>query len=86
MTARTSRLEIRVDESTKRLISAAAQATNETVSAFVLRAVHREADRVVARSDETLMPADQFDALVRSLDAPDPAPTLARAAARASGR
>jgi uncharacterized protein (DUF1778 family) len=38
---------------------------------------------VQARSDRTLMPAAQFDALVAALDVPDDAPALARALARA---
>lgn len=33
--------------------------------------------------DTMLMPAEQFDTLVASLDEPDPAPGLARAVARA---
>lgn len=58
-------------------------ATHESVSGFVIRAAQAEAERVLARTDVTLMPAEQFDAMITSLDEPDPAPNLARAAARA---
>ena len=38
------------------------------------------ADVVLARADTTLMPAEQFDALMSSLEVPDEAPTLLEAA------
>jgi uncharacterized protein (DUF1778 family) len=49
---------------------------------FVIRSARAEADRVLARADQTIMPADQFDALMASLDEPDPAPLLTGAANR----
>lgn len=56
--------------------------------AFVLDAVATAAERVLAEPDQTMMPADQFDALIASLDTPDQAPKLAQVAAkqRRSGR
>ncbi len=56
------------------------EAARVSVSAFVLAAASREADRVLGRSDQTLIPAGQFDALVAALDQGDPAPRLERAA------
>ncbi len=57
-------------------------AVRESQAAFVLSAAAAAADRVLARSDHTVMPADQFDSLMASLDVPDEAPNLACAAAR----
>ncbi|MDX6681624.1 MAG: hypothetical protein QOG94_1663 [Solirubrobacteraceae bacterium] len=71
---------MRADPESEALIAAAAAAAALSVSAFVLGAAVREADRVLGRADQTLMPAAQFDALVGSLDAPEPAPRLAAAA------
>jgi uncharacterized protein (DUF1778 family) len=58
------------------------EARHESVSGFVVRAARAEADRVLARTDVTVMPAEQFDAVVASLDSPDPAAKLVQAAAR----
>ena len=49
---------------------------------FVIHAATAEADRVLARAEATVMPADQFDALLTALDMPDEAPALARLAQR----
>ncbi|MGH3886746.1 MAG: hypothetical protein ACRDSZ_09285 [Pseudonocardiaceae bacterium] len=38
------------------------------------------ADRVLARTETTVMPAEQFDAMLAALDVPDDAPALARLA------
>jgi uncharacterized protein (DUF1778 family) len=80
MPARTKRIEMRADPDSEALITAAAAARRMSVSAFVLGAATDEAGRVLGRSDLTLMPADQFDALVAALDEPDEAPRLASAA------
>ncbi|MFF3439394.1 DUF1778 domain-containing protein [Streptosporangium sp. NPDC002721] len=82
MTAKTHRIEVRPDASTKELIMRAALAMGESISSFVLRAARAEAGRVLARPDVTPMPADQFDDLVDSLDEPDEAPRLREAARR----
>jgi uncharacterized protein (DUF1778 family) len=70
-------MEARVDPETYELITRAAELTQESVSGFVVRAARAEADRVLARVDVTALPAEQFDALIDSLDEADPAPTLA---------
>jgi uncharacterized protein (DUF1778 family) len=71
---------MRADPASEERISCAAQARDLSVSAFVLGAATREADRVLGRTDQTLIPASQFDALVASLDQDDPAPRLEQAA------
>jgi uncharacterized protein (DUF1778 family) len=82
MAAKTERIEIRADADSQERITRAAQVVNESVSTFVLNAATAAADRVLGRTDRTLMPAAQFDALVAALDEPDNAPVLARVAAR----
>ena len=84
MVTKNRRMEMRADEQQERLITEAAQVARMSVSAFVLRAASDEAGRLLARTDTTVMPAAQFDAFMSSLDEPDPAPRLARAAARAA--
>lgn len=83
MATKSKRLEMRVDEETSALLSRAASLSRESVSTFVTRAARAEAGRVLARADVTLMPAEQFDVLMESLERADrAAPALARAAAR----
>ena len=64
---------MRADPASEERISRAAHIQDLSVSAFVLGAATREADRVLGRADQTLIPAEQFDALVASLDRADPA-------------
>ena len=80
MATRTRRIEMRADPASEERISRAARARDLSVSAFVLAAATHEADRVLGRSDQTLIPAGQFDALVAALDQGDPAPRLEQAA------
>ena len=80
--AKTHRLDARIDAETDARVQQAAALLDESVSSFVTRVVRVEADRVLGRADVTLMPAEQFDALVESLDTPDEAPGLARAGVR----
>ncbi|MEU4406822.1 DUF1778 domain-containing protein [Streptosporangium sp. NPDC023963] len=82
MADETHRIETRADTAAEALIVQAAQASGESISSFVLRAACAEDRRVLARPDATLMPADQFDDLVASLDEPDEAPALRKAARR----
>lgn len=80
MATRTKRIEMRADPVSEERIMRAAKAQQLSISAFVLSAATREADRVLGRADTTLMPAAQFDLLVTALDAPDVAQRLKRAA------
>jgi uncharacterized protein (DUF1778 family) len=73
---------MRADPASEEMISRAARARDVSISAFVLGAATREADRVLGRADQTLIPAGQFDALVAALDQGDPAPRLEQAARR----
>lgn len=82
MSIKTERLEVRVDAATKAHIEDAAARLDQSASVFVIHAATAEADRVLARAEATLMPADQFDALLTALDIPDEAPALARLAQR----
>lgn len=80
MAAKTQRIEMRTDAESEALIAHAARLTHQSVSAFVLGAATAEARRVLARMDHVVMPADQFDVLISSLDSPAEAPSLMRAA------
>ena len=80
--AKTGRIEMRVDPDSGAKIAQAAEIERKSVSAFVLDAATTAADRVLARVDHTVLPAEQFDALLRSLDTPDEARTLRKAAQR----
>jgi len=83
MATKTRRIEMRTDPDSEERIVQAAGLVGQSVSGFVLAAASTAADAVLARADTTLMPAEQFDGLLRSLDVADPAPTLRAAAAGA---
>jgi uncharacterized protein (DUF1778 family) len=78
MTVKEARLEVRLDERSKERIARAAELSNETVSAFVLRAAAAAADSVLTRASMTVMPPEQFDEMLAALDVADEAPALAR--------
>jgi uncharacterized protein (DUF1778 family) len=79
MTTKNERLEMRVSKSDRELIEDAAEKLHENVSDFTRTAALRRAEKVLARTSTTLMPAEQFDALLESLDIADDAPALKRA-------
>ncbi|WP_372448414.1 type II toxin-antitoxin system TacA family antitoxin [Kibdelosporangium banguiense] len=70
---------MRVSRPDRQLIEDAAEHLNESVSDFTRNAALRRAEKVLARTKVTLMPAEQFDALLDSLDIADDAPALQRA-------
>ena len=78
MSIREARLDFRLDPDSKARIERAAKLSHESVSSFVLHAATAAADRVLARAEVTMMPAEQFDALLDALDVADKAPNLAR--------
>jgi uncharacterized protein (DUF1778 family) len=82
MATRTRRIEMRADPESEAKIARAAELRRLSVSAFVLDAAGREAERVLGQADQTIMPAAEFDALIASLDVPDAAPRLRKAARR----
>jgi uncharacterized protein (DUF1778 family) len=79
-TTKTRRLELRIDEATDQLISEAADLLHVTKSAFVADAARQAAEKIIARSDVTLMSPAVFDTMMASLDIPDESPELAELA------
>lgn len=77
--SKTERIELRVSAEDKDAIAAAAAMEHTTTTEFVRTAVLDRTHRVQARADRTLMPAEQFDALVAALDVIDDTPNLERA-------
>jgi uncharacterized protein (DUF1778 family) len=82
MATKTQRIEMRTDPDSEARIAQAARLAGQTISAFVLDAASSAADRLLARVHHVVMPNDQFDELMQSLDRADEAPTLARLAQR----
>lgn len=76
---KTERIELRVSVVDKEAIASAARLEDVSTTDFVRNAVLDRVAHVRARSERTLMPAEQFDALVASLDTPDDTPNLTRA-------
>lgn len=74
-------INMRTDSERKRRLQTAADLSHESLSAFVLSAADERADRVIADSRATELPADFFDDFFESL-APDPNAALVDAAAR----
>jgi len=83
--SRSRRIEARATEDDARLIAHAAQLLNKTVSAFTVSAAVEKAENIVARAEATIMPAEQFDAMIAALDDPTPIPQI-EALARRSHR
>lgn len=79
MSTKNDRLEMRVSKADRALIEDAAEHLDESVSDFTRNAALRRAEKVLARMNVTLMPAEQFDALLESLDIADDAPALKKA-------
>lgn len=84
MATKTDRLEARLTPAERREIEWAATLASESVSSFVVTAAVQRAGAIVAAEVSTAMPADYFDRLLTSLEAPDSAPKLQRAARRAA--
>lgn len=85
MAAKAVRLEARLTPIQRRQIEQAAALAGESVSSFVVLAALDRADVLVSERASTVLPAAYFDRLATSLDEPDDAPGLARAAV-ATGR
>jgi uncharacterized protein (DUF1778 family) len=79
--AETPRFELRIDETTDRMIAVAAELRHMTRSAFAADAAREAAEKVIARADLTLMAPEVFDAMMASLDRPDESAELAALAA-----
>jgi len=85
MATKAVRLEVRLTLTQRRQIEQAAALAGESVSSFVVLAALDRADIFVTEQASTVVPATYFDQLVTSLDAPEDAPGLARAAREAAG-
>jgi len=82
MATKDARVEMRLSHHDRTQIERAAERLDENVSDFTRSAALERASRILGRSDQTLMDAQQFDALVTSLDVADDAPGLADALSR----
>ena len=80
MAVRTDRLEARLTPAERREIEQAALLASESLSSFVVTAAVQRAEAIVAERTSTTVPAAYFDRLLGSLDEPDRAPGLTRAA------
>ncbi len=58
----------------------AARLLGSNLSTFVMESALERADQVISERATTVVPADFFDSLLNSLDKPDRAPKLAKAA------
>jgi len=76
-TTKSRQLELRIDETTDRIIGLAAQLMHTPKSAFVASAAREAAEKVIARTDVTLVAPEVFDAMMASLDHPDASAELA---------
>ena len=86
MAAKAERLEARLTAAERKQIEQAAALADESVSSFVVLAALDRADVLVRERASTVVPAAYFDRLIVSLDQPDEAPGLARAATAARRR
>ena len=86
MAVKTDRLEARLTPAERREIERAALLASESVSSFVVTAAVQRAEAIFSELASTTVPAAYFDRLLGSLDEPDDAPALARAARSAHRR
>ncbi len=86
MAAKAERVEARLTPVQRRQIEQAASLAGESVSGFMVLAALERAESVVVERATTVVAADYFDQLVASLDQPEEAPGLARAARAARRR
>lgn len=86
MATKAERVEARLTTLQRRQIEQAAALAGESVSSFMVLAALERAESVVVEQATTVVPAAYFDQLVASLDQPDDAPRLARAARAARRR
>ncbi len=80
MAIKAERLEARLTSTERKQIEQAAVLAGESVSSFVVLAALDRADILVRERASTVVSAAYFDRLVASLDEPEDAPGLARAA------
>jgi uncharacterized protein (DUF1778 family) len=76
LTRRAARLDLRVDEADKALLTEAAALTHTSLSAFVLSAARDRAESVIAERRRIVLDDATFDAFVEALDTPAANPAL----------
>ena len=86
MATKAERLEARLTVTERRQIEQAAALAGESVSSFVVLAALDRADILVRERASTVVPAAYFDQLIASIDEPEEAQGLARAAQQAGRR
>jgi uncharacterized protein (DUF1778 family) len=69
-TTKTRRIEIRITDEERNLEQAAASANGETLSEFVRRAAHREAERTLAERTRYLVDDDAAQRFLNALERP----------------
>jgi len=69
---KTRRLDARIDVESDDLIARAAALLGKSRSSFVVEAARDAADRQLARADMTIMPQQQFDAMMANIDEAEP--------------
>ncbi len=80
---RSERLEVRVPLSVHTRVSRAAALRGQTIAAFVTSAVNDAAQRAIEDAEVTRLNSEDFDRLLRDLDAvPEPTKALRKAAQR----
>lgn len=80
MVGKSDRIESTVSPEARARLEQAAAMPGASVSSFMSDAAVERADELTAQETTTIVPADYFDALLATLDEPDPAPRLAKAA------
>ncbi len=81
MAATGETINMRTDRNRKRRLQLAADLSHESLTAFVLSAADEKAERIIAESRNTPLPAAFFDEFFDAL-APEPPPALTAAATR----
>ncbi|HEY5287968.1 MAG TPA: DUF1778 domain-containing protein [Solirubrobacteraceae bacterium] len=71
-TTKTRRIEIRISEEERNLEQAAASVNGETLSEFVRRAAHREAERTLAERTRYLLDDEAAQRFLTALERPSP--------------
>lgn len=74
-------INMRTDAERKRRLQLAADLVHESLTSFVLSAADEKAERIIADSRSTALPAAFFDEFFDTL-APEPTPALVKAVAR----
>ncbi len=86
MVTKSERVEARLSPRARAQIERAAALSGVSLSTFLVDAATERADEVLSAATTTLVDPDYFDVLLASLDHPDPAPGLSKAAEQAARR